>query len=171
MMYGVLAPLRRVEIPLLNSLTYQRMPDDTNVWYRRIGRNGNAIVMTIPWRLAAELGMKYGVIVEIKEFDVGFGTRVAALQKIAVRSPHGAHVWRRKISRCGRSAIITIPIRLATGQGFKPGIIAEIRKKRNGWFSTRVAPSQEIREESLEESQEEETQESRQSSRPETTPA
>ena len=132
------------------------MSDDTNVWYRKIGRDGPAIVMTIPWRLAAELGMKYGVIVEIKEFDVGFGTRVAALQKIAVRSPHGAHVWRRKISRDGRSAVITIPIRLATEQGFKPGLIAEIRKKE-GWFATRVAPSQEIREESLEEPQKEET--------------
>ena len=156
MLYGVLAPLRRVEIPLLNSLTYQCMPDDTNVWYRRIGRNGNAIVMTIPWRLAAELGMKYGVIVEIKGFKVGFGTRVALSQKTSVRSPQGTHVWRRKISRTWRSAVITIPIRLATEQGFKPGIIAEV-KKRNGWFSTRVAPSQEIREESLEEPQKEET--------------
>ena len=144
------SPLRRVEIPLLNSLTYQHMPDDTNVWYRKIGRDGTAIVMTIPWRLAAELGMKYGVIVEIKGFDVGFATRVAPSQKTAVKSPHGAHVWRRKINRDGRSAVITIPIRLATEQGFKPGLIAEIRKK-NGWFATRVALSQEIREESLDE--------------------
>ena len=112
--------------------------------------------MTIPWRLAAEFGMKYGVIVELKGFDVGFGTCVAPSQKTAVRSPHGTHVWRRKISRGGRSAVITIPIRLAIEQGFKPGIIAEISKQK-GWFATRVAPSQEIREELLDEPQKEET--------------
>ena len=56
--------------------------------------------------------------------------------------------WRRRAGRTGRSVSVTIPSRLATELGIKPGMVLQIQKQ-SGWFAVRVDPSQEpISEES-----------------------
>ena len=139
MLLWVSGPLRRVEIPLLSSLTYQRMPDDTNVWYRKIGRDGNKTVMIIPLRLREILGIKSGMLMEMKSMGGWFGTRISPSQE---KSPRGRDkdIWYRKTRWFGRSVALTIPLRLAVDFEIKPGTMV-ILLKRDGWFATRADPA------------------------------
>ena len=100
--------------------------------------------MVIPLRLREILGIKAGMLMEIKSIGDGFGTRISPLQE---KPPRGRdkNIWYRKTRWEGCSVALTIPLRLTVDLGIKPGTMV-ILLKQNGWFATRADPAYRVQQ-------------------------
>ena len=119
--------------------TCQDMVDEPISWSRKISHDGNKIIMIIPLRLREVLGIRAGMLMEMKSMGDWFGMRISHLQE---RPPRGRdkNVWYRKTRWFGCSVALTIPLRLAVDFKIKPGTPV-IMVKRDGWFATRADPA------------------------------
>ena len=127
------------QMSFLTFHTCQDMGDEPISWSKKLGHDGNKTVMIIPLRLREALGIRVGMLMEMKSMGDWFGTRISPLQE---KPPRGRdkNVWYRKTRWSGRSVALTIPLRLAVDFKIKPGTTV-IMLKRDGLFVTRADPA------------------------------
>ena len=123
----------------LTFYTCQDMADKPISWSKKVIRDGNKTVMIIPLRLREILGIRAGMLMEIKSMGDWFGTRISPLREKPLRG-RDKDVWYRKTRWSGSSVALTIPLRLAVDFEIKPGT-AVIMVNRDGWFATRADPA------------------------------
>ena len=115
------------------------MADKPISWSKKIVRDGNKTVMIIPLRLREVLGIRAGMLMEMKSMGDWFGTRISQSQEKPLRG-RDKDVWYMKTRWSGRSVALTIPFRLAVDFEIKHDTMV-IMLKRDGWFATRADPA------------------------------
>ena len=120
------------------------MADKPISWSKKIGHDGDKTVMIIPLRLREILGIRAGMLMEMKSMGDWFGTRISQSQERPPRG-RGKNVRYRKTRWSGRSVSLTIPLRLAVDFKIKPGTTV-IMLKRDGWFATRADPAYKVQQ-------------------------
>ena len=63
------------------------MSDNQTEWRRTIGNTGKSAYVTIPYPLSIEMGIKKGVVVQIKKHDGWIAIRVDPSQNPVVKEP------------------------------------------------------------------------------------
>ena len=132
------------QMSFLTFHTCQDMGDEPISWSKKLGHDGNKTVMIIPLRLREALGIRVGMLMEMKSMGDWFGTRISPLQE---KPPRGRdkNVWYRKTRWSGRSVALTLPLRLAVDFELKPGTMV-IMLKRDGLFVTRADPAYKVQQ-------------------------